>query len=240
MALKSSIEWTESTWNPVTGCNKVSPGCKFCYAERMAKRLKAMGSENYKNGFKLTLQERALELPLAWKKPQTIFVNSMSDLFHEDVPISFLMKTFEVMNKADWHRFQVLTKRSDVLLKLDQIIPWSENIWMGVSVENQDYTYRIDHLRETNAQTKFLSIEPLIGPINKLDLTNINWVIVGGESGPGARPMEENWVLRIRDICKESKVPFFFKQWGGVNKKKNGRLLRGKIWNQMPKLKKAA
>lgn len=240
MSLKSSIEWTESTWNPITGCTKVSPGCKFCYAERMAKRLKAMGSENYKDGFKLSVHESALYLPLTWKKPQTIFVNSMSDLFHKDVPVKFLLKTFEVMNKADWHRFQVLTKRSDILLKLNPIITWTENIWMGVSVENQNYTYRIDHLRETNAHIKFLSIEPLIGPIDNLDLTNINWVIVGGESGPGARPMEESWVLRIRDICKESKVPFFFKQWGGVQKKKNGRLLKGKTWDQMPKLKKAA
>lgn len=240
MALKSSIEWTESTWNPVTGCNKISPGCKFCYAERMAKRLKAMGSENYKDGFKLSVHESALYLPLTWKKPQTIFVNSMSDLFHKDIPVNFLMRTFEVMNKADWHIFQVLTKRSDILLKRNPQINWTENIWMGVSVENQNYTYRIDHLRETNAHIKFLSIEPLIGPINNLDLTNINWVIVGGESGPGARPMEESWVLRIRDICKESKVPFFFKQWGGVQKKKNGRLLKGKTWDQMPKLKKAA
>ncbi len=240
MSLKSSIEWTESTWNPVTGCNKISPGCKFCYAERMAKRLKAMGSENYKDGFKLSVHESALYLPLTWKKPQTIFVNSMSDLFHKDIPVNFLMRTFEVMNKADWHNFQVLTKRSDILLNLNPIITWTENIWMGVSVENQNYTYRIDHLRETNAHIKFLSIEPLIEPIDNLDLTNIDWVIVGGESGPGARPMEESWVLRIRDICKESKVPFFFKQWGGVQKKKNGRLLKGKTWDQMPKLKKAA
>lgn len=240
MALKSTIEWTESTWNPITGCNKISPGCKFCYAERMAKRLKAMGSENYKNGFKLTLQEHALALPLTWKKPQTIFVNSMSDLFHKDVPVSFVKKTFEVMNKADWHRFQVLTKRSDTLLKLSPELSWTENIWMGVSVENQDYTFRVDDLRQTNAHIKFLSIEPLIGRINDLDLTNIDWVIVGGESGPGARPIEEEWVVRIKDICKEAKVPFFFKQWGGVNKKKNGRTLKGKIWSEMPKLKRAA
>ena len=240
MALKSSIEWTESTWNPITGCNKISPGCKFCYAERMAKRLKAMGSENYKNGFKLTLQEHALTLPLTWKKPQTIFVNSMSDLFHKEVPVSFVKRTFEVMNKADWHRFQVLTKRSDTLLKLNSELNWTENIWMGVSVENQDYTFRVDDLRQTNAHIKFLSIEPLIGRINDLDLTNIDWVIVGGESGPGARPIEEEWVVRIKNICKEAKVPFFFKQWGGVNKKKNGRTLKGKIWNEMPKLKRAA
>ncbi|MFA7418236.1 MAG: phage Gp37/Gp68 family protein [Melioribacteraceae bacterium] len=239
MALKSSIEWTESTWNPITGCNKISPGCKFCYAERMAKRLKAMGSENYKNGFKLTLQEHALALPLTWKKPQTIFVNSMSDLFHKDVPVSFVKRTFEVMNKADWHRFQVLTKRSDTLLKLNSELNWTKNIWMGVSVENQDYTFRVDDLRKTNAHIKFLSIEPLIGRINDLDLTNIDWVIVGGESGPGARPMEEDWVVRIKDICKEAGVPFFFKQWGGVNKKKNGRTLKGRIWSQMPKLKRA-
>lgn len=240
MALKSSIEWTESTWNPITGCNKISPGCKFCYAERMAKRLKAMGSENYKNGFKLTLQEHALTLPLTWKKPQTIFVNSMSDLFHKDVPVSFVKKTFDVMNKADWHRFQVLTKRSDTLLKLNSELNWTKNIWMGVSVENQDYTFRVDDLRKTNAHIKFLSIEPLIGRINDLDLTNIDWVIVGGESGPGARPIEEEWVVRIKDICKEAKVPFFFKQWGGVNKKKNGRTLKGRIWSEMPKLKRAA
>ena len=240
MALKSSIEWTESTWNPVTGCNKISPGCKFCYAERMAKRLKAMGSENYKNGFKLTLQEQALNLPLTWKKPQTIFVNSMSDLFHKDVPFTFIQKIFSVMNQADWHRFQILTKRSDLLLKHNSNLSWIENIWMGVSVENQDYTYRIDDLRETNAHIKFLSIEPLIGRINELSLEGIDWVIVGGESGPGARPIEEEWVLRIRDICKESKVPFFFKQWGGVNKKKNGRMLKGKLYSQMPKIKIAA
>ena len=240
MALKSSIEWTESTWNPVTGCNKISPGCKFCYAERMARRLKAMSSENYKDGFKLTVHENAVYLPLTWKKPQTIFVNSMSDLFHKDIPVNFLMKTFEVMNQANWHRFQILTKRSDILLKLDPIIQWSENIWMGVSVENQDYTYRIDHLRETNAHIKFLSVEPLIGEIKNIDLTNIKWVIVGGESGPGARKMEESWVIRIKDICKESGVPFFFKQWGGVNKKKNGRTLLGKTWDQMPIIKEAA
>lgn len=240
MALKSSIEWTESTWNPVTGCNKISPGCKFCYAERMAKRLKAMGSDNYKNGFRLTTHENSLHLPLMWKKPQTIFVNSMSDLFHKDIPIGFLLRTFEVMNKASWHRFQILTKRSDVLLKLNPIINWTENIWMGVSIENQDHTYRVDHLRKTNAHLKFLSIEPLVGEIKNLDLTNIHWVIVGGESGPGARKMDESWVLRIKDICKKFDVPFFFKQWGGVNKKKNGRLLQGRIWDQMPMVRKAA
>ncbi len=240
MALKSSIEWTESTWNPITGCNKISPGCKFCYAERMAKRLKAMGSANYENGFNLALHDHVVELPLTWKKPQTIFVNSMSDLFHKNVPPEFVQRIFEVMNKAYWHKFQVLTKRSDILLKYNSKLNWTENIWMGVSVENDKYTNRIEHLRNTDAKTKFLSVEPLIGPINKLDLTNIDWVIVGGESGPGARPMKEEWVIKIKDECKNAKVPFFFKQWGGVQKKKAGRLLQGKIWDQMPNLKRAS
>ncbi|MCX6148937.1 MAG: phage Gp37/Gp68 family protein [Ignavibacteriales bacterium] len=240
MAQKSSIEWTESTWNPITGCNKISSGCKFCYAERMAKRLKAMGSPNYEKGFKLTLQEQVLELPLSWKKPQTIFVNSMSDLFHKNVPVEFIQKMFDVMNKAYWHRFQILTKRSDRLWELNKKLTWAENIWMGVSVENQDYTFRIDDLRKTEAQTKFLSIEPLIGPITKLNLKNIDWVIVGGESGPSARPMEEEWVVTIKDKCNRANVPFFFKQWGGVNKKKNGRLLEGRTWDEMPGIKKAA
>lgn len=238
MAKNSSIEWTESTWNPITGCTKVSPGCKFCYAERMAKRLMAMGSANYENGFKLTLHEHVLELPLTWKKPQTIFVNSMSDLYHKNVPLEFIQKMFDVMNKAYWHKFQILTKRSERLFELDPLLTWTDNIWMGVSVENQNYTYRIDHLRYTNAKVKFLSIEPLIGPIEQLDLTNINWVIVGGESGPGARPMKEEWVIKIRDECREAKVPFFFKQWGGVNKKKNGRVLKGRTWEEMPRLRK--
>ena len=238
MAFNSSIEWTESTWNPITGCTKVSPGCKFCYAERMAKRIKAMGSANYENGFKLTLHEHVLELPLSWKKPQTIFVNSMSDLFHKNVPFEFIQKMFGVMNKAYWHRFQILTKRSERLFELDPLLTWTDNIWMGVSVENENYTYRIDHLRYTHAKVKFLSIEPLIGPIEKLNLKNIDWVIVGGESGPGARPMKEEWVIKIRDECRKAKVPFFFKQWGGVNKKKNGRVLKGRTWEEMPRLRR--
>ncbi|MDR3627208.1 MAG: phage Gp37/Gp68 family protein [Ignavibacteriaceae bacterium] len=240
MALKSSIEWTESTWNPITGCNKISPGCKFCYAERMAKRLKAMGSANYKDGFKLTLHEQVVELPLTWKKPQTIFVNSMSDLFHKDVPLEFIQKVFDVMNKAYWHKFQILTKRSNILLKYSKKLNWGDNIWMGVSVENDTFTYRIDHLRDTDANIKFLSIEPLIGPITKLNLDGINWVIVGGESGPGARPIKEEWVIKIKDECINAGVPFFFKQWGGIRKKKAGRLLQGKTWSQMPELKKAS
>lgn len=235
MSTKSSIEWTESTWNPVTGCTKVSPGCKFCYAERLAKRLKAMGQPNYRNGFDLTLQEQAIKIPLKWKKPQIIFVNSMSDLFHKDVPVEFILKVFEVMKQAHWHHFQVLTKRSERLLELSEILPWMPNIWMGVSVENDDYVYRIDHLTQTKAHTKFLSLEPLIGPIENINLQKIDWVIVGGESGPGCRPIRLEWITDIKNQCVKDEVPFFFKQWGGVNKKRNGRTLEGKIWNELPR-----
>jgi protein gp37 len=234
MANNSSIEWTESTWNPVTGCNKISPGCKFCYADRMAKRLKAMGSPNYKNGFKLTLHDHALELPLFWKKPRTIFVNSMSDLFHENIPLEFIQKVFNVMVKAEWHTFQILTKRSERLEELSGMLPWSKNIWMGASVENQKYTSRISDLRKVPSAVRFLSIEPLIGKITKLDLRGIDWVIVGGESGPKSRFMDPDWVRIIRDKCNEQEVPFFFKQWGGVNKKRTGRILDRKTWNEMP------
>ncbi len=234
MAASSSIEWTESTWNPLTGCTKVSPGCKHCYAERMALRLQAMGQPNYLNGFQLTLHEHALELPLRWKKPQMIFVNSMSDLFHEDVPLEFIQKAFNVMCRASWHTFQVLTKRSRRLLDLGQAINWPPNVWMGVSVENRDYTFRINHLRQTGAPTKFLSFEPLLGPLPNLNLQGIDWVIVGGESGPGARPMAEEWVVDIRNQCQAAYVPFFFKQWGGVRKKRAGRILQGRTWDQMP------
>jgi len=234
MALKSSIEWTESTWNPVTGCSKISPGCKNCYAERMAKRLKAMGQPNYVNGFRVAIHDHVLELPLRWKKPQTIFVNSMSDLFHEDVPFEYVERVFDVMKRAHWHRFQVLTKRAKRLLEFNDQIQWAPNIWMGVSVENQDYVSRIDCLRKTDASVKFLSIEPLLGPLQGLNLKKIDWVIVGGESGPGARPMSPEWVADIRDQCLSQKVAFFFKQWGGVHKKKAGRLLDGKVWNEMP------
>lgn len=234
MATKSSIEWTESTWNPLTGCTKISPGCKHCYAERMAKRLHAMGQPNYVNGFKLTLHPQSLEIPLGWKKPQMIFVNSMSDLFHKDVPVDFIQQVFDVMRRADWHRFQVLTKRAERLLEIDPQIEWPSNVWMGVSAENQDYKYRIDLLRQTRAKIKFLSLEPLLGPLPRLNLKGINWVIVGGESGPGARPILEEWVIDIRDQCKAKRVPFFFKQWGGVQKKRAGRLLQGEIYSQMP------
>ncbi|MCK5125338.1 MAG: phage Gp37/Gp68 family protein [candidate division Zixibacteria bacterium] len=234
MSQKSAIEWTESTWNPVTGCDKVSAGCQNCYAERMAKRLKAMGSPNYINGFTVTLHPDTLGLPLSWKKPQMIFVNSMSDLFHDKVPLKFVKQVFEVMNEASQHQFQILTKRSARLLKLHEKLNWTENIWMGVSVENNRCTNRIDHLRETNAKTKFLSLEPLLGPLPKLNLSNIDWAIVGGESGPKSRPMKTEWVLDIRDQCHKKKVPFFFKQWGGFNKKKNGRILEGRTWDEVP------
>lgn len=234
MGQKSAIEWTGSTWNPITGCVKISTGCMHCYAERMAKRLQAMGQPNYANGFKLAMHEHALELPLLWKKPQTIFVNSMSDLFLKDVPVRFIKRVFDVMGKAPQHTFQVLTKRADRLYALSSELPWMPNIWMGVTVENGDYTHRIDHLRQTGAYLKFLSIEPLLGPISDLDLEEIDWVIVGGESGPGARPMKTEWVIDIRNQCKRAGVPFFFKQWGGVRKKKAGRELEGRTWDEMP------
>lgn len=238
MAANSAIEWTESTWNPVTGCAKVSPGCKHCYAERMSNRLHAMGTYSYRNNFKLTLQPEALSIPLNWKTPKTIFVNSMSDLFHGEIPAAYVHKVFNVMNKASWHCFQVLTKRADRLSTF-KTLPWTSNIWMGVSVENEDYQFRIDLLRKTKAKVKFLSIEPLLGPLPKLKLKGINWVIVGGESGPHSRPMEKEWVLDIRDQCNNAGVPFFFKQWGGFNKKKNGRALQGRTWSEMPNFPEA-
>ncbi|MCL1471901.1 DUF5131 family protein [Argonema antarcticum] len=234
MSAKSQIEWTEVTWNPLTGCTKISPGCSNCYAERMAIRLQAMGQPNYKNGFKVTLHEQILDLPLHWKKPRTIFVNSMSDLFHKDVPTEFIRKVFDVMQKAHWHHFQILTKRSNRLLELSNELPWMPNIWMGVSVENQNYIFRIDHLRQTGAKIKFLSLEPLLGPLHDLNLAGIDWVIVGGESGPKARHIDPSWVIDIRDRCQRAEVPFFFKQWGGTNKKKAGRLLEDRTWDEMP------
>ena len=236
MAGNSSIEWTESTWNPVTGCSKVSPGCRHCYAERMAKRLQAMGQANYRNGFKLTTHEHALDLPLSWKKPQTIFVNSMSDLFHDCVPLEFILRVFNVMCQANWHCYQILTKRSERLEQLDPVLPWQPHIWMGVSLENQDYVRRIDCLRRTHAHVKFISFEPLLGPVRDIDWSGIDWAIVGGESGPGARPMREEWVVDIRNACRWNEIPFFFKQWGGLNKKKNGRILQGNVYGEMPPL----
>jgi protein gp37 len=237
MALGSGIEWTESTWNPVTGCDKISPGCKYCYAERMAERLQAMGQQNYRNGFELTLQPQMLELPLRWRRPQTIFVNSMSDLFHKDVPLAYVQQVFDVMRRAHWHRFQVLTKRAGRLAAVSSEIDWPANVWMGVSVEHADYVERIDHIRGTGACVKFLSLEPLLGPLPKLDLRGIDWVIVGGESGPRARAVDPAWVTDIRDQCRRARVAFFFKQWGGKNKKKAGRVLDGRTWDEMPAFK---
>lgn len=246
VGIKTKIEWASSrnadgsviagaTWNPVTGCTKISPGCDNCYAERLALRLQAMGQPNYANGFRLTVQERMLELPLRWRAPQTIFVNSMSDLFHRDVPTDYVHRVFDVMAQASWHRFQVLTKRSLRLSRLSRELDWRRNIWMGVSVESRDYAFRIDHLRETDAHVKFLSLEPLLAPLPDLNLKGIDWVIVGGESGPGARPMRREWVLDIRDQCLREGVPFFFKQWGGTNKKKSGRVLENRTWDEMPR-----
>lgn len=230
----SHIEWTEMTWNPTTGCNKVSAGCKYCYAEVMAKRLQAMGIEKYANGFKLALHEDALYIPYLWKKPKIVFVNSMSDLFHKDIPLSFIQRVFDVMNNNSQHIFQILTKRSDILLKYNKELDWGPNIWMGVSVENKKVMHRIDDLRKTDAHVKFLSCEPLIGPLPNMNLESINWVIVGGESGRKPRPMNSNWVLDILYQCRENNVKFFFKQWGGTNKKKNGRILLNRTWDDMP------
>ncbi|MBC8527171.1 MAG: phage Gp37/Gp68 family protein [Candidatus Cloacimonetes bacterium] len=233
---KTKIEWTECSWNPVTGCTKVSLGCENCYAERMAKRLQAMGQQNYKNGFKVTCHPKVLSYPLKWKKTRLIFVNSMSDLFHEDIPFEFVLKIFQVMNKANWHTFQILTKRPERMHKFADKLNWTPNIWMGVTVESYRYKNRIDILRDIPSETKFLSAEPLIEPLGKLNLNNIDWVIVGGESGIGARPMSPNWVNEIKMQCEKSQIPFFFKQWGGINKKKAGRLLYGKIYNEMPRI----
>jgi len=237
VAAQSSIEWTDATWNPVTGCTKTSPGCKHCYAERMARRLQAMGQPNYANGFQTTLHERMLELPLRWKRPHRVFVNSMSDLFHEAVPLSFIQAVFDVMHRANWHHYQVLSKRSARLLELDPFIRWEPHIWMGVSVEDERRAFRVDHLRRTGAIIKFLSLEPLLGPLPNLDLDGIDWVVVGGESGPGARLVNAAWVREIRDQCQQAAVPFFFKQWGGQVKAKGGRMLDGRTWDEMPPVK---
>jgi protein gp37 len=234
MANSSGIEWTEATWNPITGCTKVSLGCKNCYAERMAHRLQAMGNPNYANGFSLTVHEHSLEIPLRWKKPRMIFVNSMSDLFHQEVPLEFIQRVFEVMRQASWHTYQILTKRSGRLCELNDFIDWPVHVWMGVSVENSDYRFRIGQLRQTGAKVKFLSLEPLLGPLPGINLEGIDWVIVGGESGPHARPMKKDWVIDIKQQCQSADVPFFFKQWGGVHRKHNGRTLQGRTWDQMP------
>lgn len=234
MAQKSPIEWTESTWNPVTGCTRISPGCKHCYAERMAKRLQAMGQPNYVDGFEVRVHPEVFSKPLQWRKPRTVFVNSMSDLFHEAISEGDIQALFEVMRSAHWHVFQILTKRSERLAELSKRLDWPPNVWMGVTVESKDYRCRIDDLRRTPAHVKFISFEPLLGAIPKVDLPNIDWIIVGGESGPGARPMEHEWVAELREQALVAHVPFFFKQWGGVRKKRNGRTLDGRTWDEMP------
>ncbi|MGE0588167.1 MAG: DUF5131 family protein [Cyclobacteriaceae bacterium] len=233
---QTSIEWTEMTWNPTTGCTKISQGCKFCYAEIMSKRLQSMGIEKYKDNFKVRTHEDSLSVPYSWKKSKVVFVNSMSDLFHKNVPLSFIQKVFTVMRENPQHVFQVLTKRADRLAKLSPRLKWSHNIWMGVSVENEKVIDRIEFLRKTGARVKFLSLEPLIGPLPNLNLKGIDWVIVGGESGHNPRPMNPEWVIDIQEQCEKRDVAFFFKQWGGKNKKKSGRLLNGKTYDEMPEL----
>jgi len=234
VAQNSHIEWTEATWNPVTGCTKMSAGCLNCYAERMAKRLQAMGNPNYRDGFAVRCHPHMLSRPLGWKNPRTVFVNSMSDLFHEQVPTDYVQRVFDVMVEADWHTYQILTKRAERLRDLSPALPWRPHIWAGVTVERADYLWRLDVLRETDAHVKFVSFEPLLGPLGTVNLDSIDWVIVGGESGPGARPMERAWVLELRDQCLGTGSPFFFKQWGGVQKNKRGRKLLGRTWDQMP------
>ena len=238
MAQNTKIEWTTSTWNPVTGCSSVSPGCDNCYARRMAKRLKAMGNPRYKNGFEVTLHHDLLQLPLTWKKPQMVFVNSMSDLFHEKVPFGFIESVFETMRRADRHVFQVLTKRAERLRELAERLDWPDNVWMGVTVECQSCVYRIPLLLETPAAVKFISAEPLIESLD-IDVRGLDWVIAGGESGPSARAVREEWLLELRDRCGEAEVPFFFKQWGGVRKKRNGRLLDGQTWDEFPPIRRS-
>lgn len=235
---QSKIEWTEMTWNPTTGCDKLSAGCKFCYAEVMSRRLKAMGVEKYKDDFKIRTHEDELGTPYTWKSSKVVFVNSMSDLFHKKVPLDFIQKVFKVMNENPQHVFQVLTKRADLLLQYDRqnYLKWTHNIWMGVSVEDSRVVDRVHFLRKTKAKTKFLSLEPLIGPLPKLNLKKIDWVIVGGESGRKPRPMNADWVLDIQEQCQKAEVAFFFKQWGGTNKKKAGRELDGRTWDEMPEL----
>lgn len=230
----TKIEWTETTWNPTTGCTRISEGCRNCYAERMAHRLHAMGSDKYRNVFELTLHPELIDEPKSWKTHRTVFVNSMSDLFHEQIPISFIQQVFSTMIDCPQHTFQILTKRANKLFEYDHQLTWSKNIWMGVTVESQKHVHRIDALRHTGAYVKFLSMEPLLSAVNNLDLTGIDWVIVGGESGPGARPIRESWVLDIKEMCQEQQIPFFFKQWGGKNKKRAGRVLEGKVWDEMP------
>ena len=250
MAGTTAIEWTEMTWNPVTGCTKISEGCKFCYAERMARRLQSMGVRQYRDGFKITLVPHVLHIPLKWRTSRMVFVNSMSDLFHEDVPLCYIKRVFEIMRKTPQHTFQVLTKRSKRLADLAPRLDWADNIWMGVSVENEGVSFRIAHLARTPAKVKFVSLEPLIGAVKSLYLESIDWIIVGGESGPNARPVKKKWVDSVLKQCRSYQVPFFFKQWGTVNWNPNpadptiikghahyakgGCHLDGRIYREMP------
>lgn len=241
MAENSAIEWTDTTWNPVTGCTKISAGCDNCYAERFSERFRGVPGHPFETGFDITLRTERLQQPLEWKRPRMIFVNSMSDLFHKDIPKAHIAAVFDTMEKADWHIYQVLTKRSSLLTKFInkryRARPASAHIWFGVSVENEQATSRIAHLQKAKACVRFLSIEPLIAPVGRLDLRGIHWVIVGGESGPGARPMRREWAIDVRNQCVAARVAFFFKQWGGLSPKTGGRLLEGREWNQFPKMK---
>lgn len=240
MSAISTIEWTDATWNPVTGCTKISPGCKHCYAQVFAERWRGIPGHHYEQGFDLRLWPERLSLPLAWKKPRKIFVNSMSDLFHDEIPVEFIKQVFLTMTLAHWHTFQVLTKRADRLVELAGQLNWPPNVWMGVSVENEQYLSRVERLRLVPAAIRFISFEPLLGPIRNPDLRGIHWAIVGGESGPGARPMERQWVRDIRDQCVKADIAFFFKQWGGAQKKKTGRHLDGRLWSKEPDAQQAA
>ena len=234
MSERSAIEWTDATWNPVRGCTKISPGCKHCYAQTFAERFRGVPGHPFEQGFDLRLVSSALDLPKRWRRGRLVFVNSMSDLFHEEVPLSYIRKVFAVMRESPQHRFQVLTKRAERLEELSAKLSFAPNIWVGVSVETQDYAWRIDHLRRVPAAVRFLSVEPLLGPITNLALEDIDWVIVGGESGRGARRMDPAWVRIVRDQCERLRVPFFFKQWGGVMKGRAGRVLDGRTWDEMP------
>jgi protein gp37 len=240
MADNSAIEWTEATWNPVTGCSKVSPGCAHCYAETFAERWRGLTGHPYEQGFDLKLWPQRLEIPLRWRRPRTIFVNSMSDLFHEAIPDAYIAEVFEVMRRADWHVFQVLTKRPERLEALAADLPWPPHVWMGVSIENRRFVHRADHLRRTPAQIKFISAEPLLGPLEGLDLADVDWLIAGGESGPRHRPMRIQWARDLRDRCTEEDVAFFFKQWGGIRSKTGGRVLDGRTWDELPATRAAA
>lgn len=235
MSASSSIEWTDATWNPVTGCTKVSQGCKNCYALRFAERFRGVRGHPYEQGFDLRLWPERLNLPLQWKEPRRIFVNSMSDLYHPSVPDGFVRNVFATMVEASWHTFQILTKRAERLGEIGPTLPWRSNIWQGVSIENMDVAWRADRLRRVPAQVRFLSLEPLLGSLQDLDIGGIQWVIVGGESGPHARPMKKEWVFEIKRKCRRESVPFFFKQWGGFRKHVNGRSLNGRTWDEFPR-----